>query len=323
MDNGLNQLEISSLLKAAHLTGQTTASPDRSVEPWKFERSGQLGAEQASIIKGVHEAMAKGLSQSVSAYLRVGFETALGTVEPATFRDFVEHIAPGTYLLSLQFHGAAAVVQIDKTLVFPLIDVLLGGTGQEQPLEREVTEIEAHILEGVGKIICHEIAMAWGLDSSDCDPAGAIGISQLRSLLHANDTVAAAQFESKMGEAVGHVAVAVPMSTFSTLLRKAANESSQVKAPKASASRHTLGDKLMECTFPATLGIAVIHLPIDRILELALDKVCDLGIPVGQPASLMIAGRDSFQAVPVRQGKKRAAQIGQPKIDSEQKRTGR
>jgi flagellar motor switch protein FliM len=69
--------------------------------------------------------------------------------------------------------------------------------------------------------------------------------------------------------------------------------------------------KMLECSFPIELGVTAIKLPINTLAGLAPGQVCDLGIPVLKTASLIIAGRELFTANPVRQGRLRAAQIGQ------------
>lgn len=320
MDGKLNLQEIEALLKLANAASDASTGHNRSVEPCRFERSGQFGAEQADVVNSVQEAFAKGLTQSLGAYLRVSFETALVSVEQMTFREAVEHVAPGSHLFLLQFHGTAAAIQIDQCLVFPLIDILLGGTGQGPTVKRDVTEIEDHVMEGVGKVICHEIAAAWGMDINDCDLIGAQGLAQIQRLLPANDRVVVSKFASKMADATGDLRVLVPAITFNALLRKLSNDTGHGRPLKPSPSGCKLGEKMLECLFPVSLGMSAIRLPIDKVLELGPDQICDLGIPLSQSASLIIAGREIFDAIPVRQGRKRAAQVGQPRIYTEQER---
>jgi len=321
MNRELSQQEIDTLVTAANRS-EPAGKEHNSVEPWRIEKSGQVAAEQTSVVNGVHEALAKGIGQSLGVYLRIGFETAFVSIEQVTFRECLERIAPGTYLMSLQFHGAPAAIEIDQPLVFPLIDVLLGGTGQGPEVTRDVTEIEEHIMEGVGKIICHEIATAWGVDTGECDLIAALNLVQAQSLMSVNDRVAIAEFDSKMGEAAGKVRIVIPATTLNTLLRKLSSQSAQARPLKALPSQSQVREKLMECTYPVTLGLTAIHVPLDRILELCPDQVCNLGIPIDKPASLIIAGKNAFEAIPVRQGRKRAAQVGQERLHSEQKRTG-
>jgi flagellar motor switch protein FliM len=322
MDNPLNQYEIEALLRLAHAGEAAAPEKQRTVEPYRFERSGQFGAEQAGVVSGVQEALAKGITQSLGAYLRTSFETTLASVEQMTFREAVEHVPPETYLLSLQFQSGAGIIQIDQSLVFPLIDILLGGTGQGPMVNREVTEIEDHVMEGVGKIVCHEIAAAWGVDAGNCDLVGAQRLPQIQRLLPANDRVVVSKFESKMGETSGQLQVLIPAITFNALLRKLSSDVGGGNAAAPSPSGAKLAQKMMDCLFPVSLALSAIQLPVEKVLELRPEQVCDLGVPLNRSASFIVAGRETFDGIPVRQGQKRAAQIGQQKKQSAQEKRG-
>ncbi|HTR27083.1 MAG TPA: hypothetical protein VMI10_24135 [Terriglobales bacterium] len=319
MQPELNYESIVALLKAAKQAANPEAESAKSVKPWRAETAGQFRADQSSVVTDVQDNLAKALTQSLGAYLRASFETTSVSVTQITFREAVGHTSEGTYILALKFQGTQAVIQIEQTLVFPLIDILLGGTGQGQTATRDVTEIEDHVMEGIGRIICHEIATAWGLDNSDCELIGPQGLAQMQRLLSANDRVVVSQFESKMAEASGFLRLLVPGTAFNALLRKLSSDG-QTKNTRTSASGAKLGEKMLECSFRASLGVVAIKLPVDRVLKLAPGQVCDLGVPVNQPAALIIAGRDTFDASPVRQGRKRAAHLGQPRLQPAQER---
>jgi flagellar motor switch protein FliM len=321
MDTKANPQEITALIEAARNGADATGKQTRSFEPCRFERSGRFSTEQKDIANSVQEAFAKGITQSLAAYLRVSFEVVLAPPEQMTFRESLESSTHGMYLMLVQFCGAAAVIRIDQSIVFPLIDILLGGTGQAEIVAREATEIEDHVMEGVGKIICHEIAMAWGVPAGDCNLLGAQGLGQMQRLLPANDRVVVSQFKIKMAEVGGQMQVLIPEMSFNSLVRKLSNNSAQGKIAKPAPSDGKLSEKLLECSFSAALAITAIQLPVDRLLQLGPSQVCDLGIPVSRPAALVIAGREVFEATPVRQGRKRAAQIGQQKTFSTTKRT--
>ncbi|MGA8299354.1 MAG: hypothetical protein WB817_07705 [Terriglobales bacterium] len=314
MQNEPHHNDILALLKAAHQAAKKTVDGEGVVTPWQAERSGQFRSDQASVVTDVQDSLAKALTQSLGAYLRAGFETTSVSVTQMTFREAIEHAGEGAYFLSLRFQDVPAIIQIEQTLVFPLIDLLLGGTGQGQAENREVTEIEDHVMEGVGRIICHEITAAWRTAAGDCDLIGAQKLAQLQRLLSANDRVVVSLFESKMADATGHLAILVPGTTFNALLRKMAVDTGQAKSSKASSVSSKLGEKMLACSFPVSLGVTAIKLPVDKIMTLAPGQVCDLGVPVSQSASLIIAGRDAFDASPVRQGRKRAAHLGQQRI---------
>jgi flagellar motor switch protein FliM len=321
MDSKPNPQEITALIEAARNGAETARKQARSFEPCRFERSGRFSSEQTDVANSVQEAFAKGITQSIGAYLRVSFEAVVAPPEQMTFRESLENSAHGKYLMLLQFCGSAAVIRVDQSIVFPMIDILLGGTGQPETVAREATEIEDHVMEGVGKIICHEIATAWGVKAADCNLLGAQGLVQMQRLLPANDRVVVSQFKIKMADVSGQMQILIPEMSFNSLVRKLSNDAGQGKAAKSAPSDRKLSEKLLECSFSASLAITAIQLPVDRLLQLGPGQVCDLGIPVSRPAALVIAGREVFEANPVRQGRKRAAQIGQQKTFSTTKRT--
>lgn len=320
MQKELSQQDILSLLKAANQAGAENSASNRAVAPWQAEKAGQFRADQGSIVSDIQDNLAKGLTQSLGAYLRVSFEATSVAVTQMTFREAVEHAA-GAYLLALKFQETPAVIEIEQTLVFPLIDILLGGNGQGTTATRDVTEIEDHVMEGIGKIICHEIVAAWGANPNECELIGAQHLTQAQRLLSANDRVVVLQFETKMAEAAGHLRLLVPGTTFNALLRKLSSDAGQGKSPKSRGLGSRLGEKMLECSFRVSLSVTAIKLPVDKIMGLVPGQICDLGIPVNQPAALIIAGRNTFDANPVRQGRKRAAQLGQQRLQSAQERT--
>jgi flagellar motor switch protein FliM len=202
-----------------------------------------------------------------------------------------------------------------------LIDVLLGGDGQNQEISRDLTEIEEHVIEGIGRVICQEIATAWGLQSSECVLVGARAMLQVQRVLSPNDKVVVSPFHGKMADTTGSVRLIIPEMTFNVLLRRLANDANQVKPPKSPSLGLKMAEKLLECTFPVSPCVTAIQLPVDQILGLAPGNVCDLGVPLNRPAAFIISGRETFDANPVRQGRKRGAQVGQSRMNSLQEKT--
>jgi len=116
-------------------------------------------------------------------------------------------------------------------------------------------------------------------------------------------------FEVKLAEARGALNLVFPLSISNTLLRKLSTDWSYGKNRATSRSSGQLADKMLDCSFPMTLGITSIKLPIKTLLELTPGTVCNLGVPVRLPASIILAGREAFEAEPVRHGRYRAAQV--------------
>jgi flagellar motor switch protein FliM len=308
------QREIDAMLAAASgRQGKSPTKETRAIKPCTFRQSGQLTGEQVAAVNGLHEGFARSLTQSLGAYLRVSFEVNLVSVEQLAYSQFLERIPEVTYMTCFRVEqmSTAAAIQIDHSLVFPLVDILLGGIGQCKVLTREVSEIEEQIMEGVARIICRELETAWAPLGAKLDLGERQSPAQMQRFLAPTEKTLCLTLEVKLAENNGMLNLIFPVSISNTLLRKLSADSSYGRSRPAERSSEQMTAKMLDCPFPIELGIPQIRLPINTLAGLAPQNVCNLGIPVRKRASLVIAGREAFEANPVRHGRLRAAQVGQ------------
>jgi len=313
MERVLTQDEIDAMVRAAVGRQDANKAETRSIKPCTFRQSGQLTGEQVAAVNGLHEAFARSLTQSLGAYLRVGFEVKLVSVEQLAYSEFLERIPEITYMVCFLVDQmrAEAAMQIDHSLVFPLVDILLGGTGACEILAREVSEIEEQIMEGVAKIVCRELETAWATLETQLSLSGRQSPAQMQTFLSPTEKTLCLSFEVKLVEATGTLNLIFPVSVSNTLLRKLSIDRSHGRARGNDHADGKLAAKMLDCRFAAQLGIPAIQLSIDTLVGLTPQGLYNLGIPVREPASLIIAGYEAFAASPVRQGRRRAAQLGQ------------
>jgi flagellar motor switch protein FliM len=310
MERVLSQDEIDAMIRVAQ--GQQTASPrneERSIKPCALRKSGQMGAEQVRAITELHETFTRNLAQSLGAILRVPFEMRLVSVEQLVYQEFLERTPQITYLASLNVSpmNASAVLQVDHSLVFPLIDLMLGGTGYCEAMTREVTEIEEQVMESVARLICKELAMVWGPLGVEVELAKREVCARMQRLLPVAEKTMCLNFEATVGETRGTLNLVCPVAVSNPLLRRIMSEGYAGRSDRRSGSR--LREKMLECTFPVKLRLTPIRRPIESLVSLSPGAVYDLGVPVAQVASLVIEGREICQAAPVRHGSRRAAQV--------------
>jgi flagellar motor switch protein FliM len=315
MERVLTQDEIDAMVRVASGRQDDGQGPEtRSIKPCTFRQSGQLTGEQVAAVNGLHEGFARSLTQSLGAYLRVSFEVTLVSIEQLAYSEFLERIPEITYMMCFRVEqmSAGAAMQIDHSLVFPLVDILLGGIGQCDVFTREVSEIEEQIMESVAKIICRELESAWTPMGTKLDLDGRQPPAQMQRFLAPTEKTLCLSFEVKLAETTGTLNLIFPVSISNTLLRKLSTNWSYGRSRPVARNSGQLAAKMLDCPFPVELGIPAIKLSINTLAGLLPQHVCNLGIPVLKPASLIIAGREAFAANPARQGRLRAAQIGQP-----------
>jgi len=323
MEKVLNQEEIDAMVRAARGTGGDNAKADqRSIKPCTFRQSGQLAGEQVRAISGLLETFARSLTQSLGAYLSVPFEVKLASVEQLAYGEFLERVPEVTYMVSFLVSpmNTAAAMQLDNTLVFPLIDILLGGTGQCQELTREVSEIEEQIMEDVAQIICRELAAVFEPLGTKLELKGREAPAQMQRFLAPTEKTLCVSFEIKLASSQGMLNLVFPIAVSNPLLRKLCSGSPASETRVTSRSVRRLKEKMMDCSFPAALDLTGIDLSIQDLLALAPGEVCSLRIPAKKPASFVIAGREVFEAAPVRHARQRAAQIAEPLVISDEEK---
>jgi flagellar motor switch protein FliM len=317
MKRVLTQEEIDAMVRAASGQQNDGQAPEtRSIKPCTFRHSGQLTGAQVAAVNGLHEGFARSLTQSLGAYLRVSFDVTLVSIEQLAYSEFLERIPEITYMMCFRVEqmSAGAAMQIDHSLVFPLVDILLGGIGQCDVFTREVSEIEDQIMEGVAKIICRELESAWTPLGTKLDLDGRQPPAQMQRFLAPTEKTLCLSFEVKLAETTGTLNLIFPVSISNTLLRKLSANSSYGRSRPVVRNGGQLAVKMLDCSFPVELGITAVKLSINTLAGLLPQQVCNLGIPVLKPASLIIAGREAFEANPARQGRLRAAQLGQPLV---------
>lgn len=290
-------------------------SGQRSITPCSFRQSGQLTGEQGRAMRALHETFARNLTDSLGASLRVQFEVQLAAIDQITYQEFLQRVPDITYMMSFQAPqmNASGAVQIENALVFPMVDILLGGSGKCESMTREVSEIEEQIMEAAARIICHELSLAWTPLGEGLELEGRQPTAQMQRFLDPLEKIVCLKFDVKLADAQGVLNLVLPITISNTLLRKLCLDSSASRT-RTSHADSRLVERMLECSFEIMLGMPAIELPIQALLGLEEGALCNLGVPLRNGSALLIGGREAFEATPVRHGRQRAAQVGEPVI---------
>lgn len=310
MEKVLNQEEIDAMVRAAR-GHAPESSVESKVQPWDFRKVGQIGREPLRSLTQLHESLARNLTHSLAAYLRVVFDANLVSVEQLGYAEFLSRVPELAYLATVQLEPMSAIagLQLDLSLAFPIIDLLLGGHGSTTEQLREITDIEEQILEGVVRMICREFESAW-------QPVGinvAFGQrqqpAQMQRLMPPNEKTLALSFEIRMSETRGMLNLVVPSSVANLLLRKLSHDWIYHRPRGLADCNQELLAKLLDCPFTFELVLPQQAVDARTIINLDPGSVLTLAHPVDDPASAEIAGHACFTCDVVRHGSRRAAHL--------------
>jgi flagellar motor switch protein FliM len=310
----LNQREIDAILgRAREETFDRGGLQRRAIEPCNFRNDVQMSDEYARCMSGLHEAFARTMSNSLGAYLRAHFEMVLASVELIPGRDFLGSFQETgfTSFLAVEPGTSAVVLQVDTALVVPIIDVLLGGTGQPTTMSRELTEIDREIMDGVAQMIGRQLETTWQSIGIKLKPDRQRQAAQIQSVYSATEKLTILSFEAKVNDTLGAITISFPATMAIAMLREI---SSGPGKKVRTEQRQSVGVRanVLSCRFETTVGLAGLRIPLRELMNLRPGCVLNLRLPVKSPAALLLGGREYFEAVPVRSGNQRAAQLVRP-----------
>jgi len=313
MEKLLDQEQINAMFRAQR--GQVCEQPlgkgpHSVITECDLRHPTHLTNEQVRSVTSLHEAVGRNLTHSMGAYLRVGFEAAVVSVEQLTYAEYLGRLPDVTYLCSLNVSplSATAILQVDLQLGFPIIDLLLGGTGGPVGDVREATEIEEELLAGIVKVIARELAVAWSTAGFDITfderqlPAAA------QRLMRPSEKTLVVSFELRIPQVRGMLNVAFPAVVANTLLRKMAREAGP-KAKAQAAPDAMMRALLLECEFPLRLEIGRTHVRLRNLIEMAPGSILTLDHAVRESVVLAANNVELFEARPVRTERHRGAQL--------------
>src|SRR5437773_3133223 len=153
----LSQDEVDKVFQ--NLKGQDE-DPAVKAAAYDFRRPDRIAKDQLRSIHLLHDNFARNLASSLSGYLRAYVIVNLVSVEQLSFAEFTQCLQSPTVLVSLgmkPFDGNA-VMELNPSLVFPLLAMLLGGNGKCSALSWETSQIEQSILDTLFRIILHDLS---------------------------------------------------------------------------------------------------------------------------------------------------------------------
>jgi flagellar motor switch protein FliM len=315
LDRVLTQEEIDSVFR--NLRDQTTEEDvSRKATPYDFRRPDRIAKDQLRAIHLLHESFARSLSSSLSAYLRNYALVNLVSVEQLSFMEFSQCLPVPTCLVSLAMRpfDGSAVLEINPTLVFPILEMLLGGNGKSalRP-DREVTEIEQSILENIFRIVLHDLRDAWStvtdinftIESFKTE-------SQLLQVLAPNEAVVAVSLEVRIGENSGMMNIGMP-SIIVKMLRQKFDQQWSMRKSESTVEEQL---RLLRLIRPANVQLdARLRGPtllVEDLMNLNEGDVLTFDYAVERHIDLLVNGRLKFRGTPAAIGRKKAFQIDAP-----------
>jgi flagellar motor switch protein FliM len=310
-DRVLTQEEIDGVFKKMRAGGPDAAS--QKVQLYDFRSPDRIAKDQLRAIQMLHENFARNLASSLSAYLRAYVAVNLVSVEQIPFMEFTQCLPSPTSMIVLgmkPFDGSA-VLEINPSLVFPILEMLLGGPGKMVRMTRKITEIEQSILEGLLRIFLQDLRTSWqvvtniefSIENNETEP-------QLLQILAPNEAVVAISIEIRIGEMAGMMNIGIP-SIIVKMLRQKFDQQWSVRKTLATGEEHL---RLLRLIRSAMLHLDARlqgpTLSVGTLLDLTEGDILAFDYPATRPVDVTVNGKLKYSGEVITSGRKRAFEVG-------------
>lgn len=300
----LSQDEIDALLGVVDdgegASESKEAAEEKQIMLYDFKRPNRVSKEQLRAIRGIHDKMARNLASEMSTTLRSIIEIQLQAVDQMTYGEFLMSLpSPTSFnVFSIRPLDGSAILEINPSIVFPMIDRLLGGKGESYDTERELSDIEVTLLDNVLKVVMSKLKESWGpivdmiplIESKESSP-------NVIQIVAQNEIVVMVVLEITIGETHGMINLAYPVIYLESILSRLASKDIMIGERNAKKSRGVELKELLkraDIVNEAILGNT--NLTIKKILELQKGDVIRLNTPESNEATITVDKKELFKA---------------------------
>jgi len=283
----------------------------RTIHSCNFRYAGRLSNENARALTALHEKFAISVTNSLELYLGTSLRLKLLSLEQMAILDYTSKIASNSYLLpcALNVMESNFLIEMDIALIFPIIDLLLGGAGTASEDARELTDIDEEIMQSVTALIIKEVERSWLTLNLSLTPGRCIKPAMIQQVFLANEKLVLLMFEMTLGGTTGPFNIVLPTSFVGFLLRHLKAAQSKKISSLRLLRNPSLRERILDCDFTVAADITQMRVVVKDLIDLKPGTILKMNAPVRTPGRLTVEDVEIFEALPVRNGARKAAQI--------------
>jgi flagellar motor switch protein FliM len=306
----LSQAEVESLLSAmdsreSDVIADAATSRIRhrdKISPYDFKRPERVGKEQMRSLQTMHEGFGRNFGAALSALLRTIVELKLTSVDQLTYSEFVFSLENPTCfnLINAAPLEGQLILDINLSLLFPIIDRLLGGGSDPgNVVRRPLTEIELRLVSRITDLFCAEMKHAWenvldlnlSIDRVESNP-------QLVQIVPPNEVVVLISFELSLGEARGMMNFCIPFNAIERIATRLSANSwvSYGKKMATPENIKRISGQLSDALVEVVVDLADTNISTSDLIGLRVGDIIATEKDVERPLVVSVEGRPKFHA---------------------------
>ena len=323
----LSQDEVDLLLNAVSdttapdLPRETAAESDMRLTAYDFRRPERVSKEQLKGLQSLFEAFAREVSILFPPYLRTVVRVDLTSIDQLTYDEFILSVARPTCLSVVDMSPleGTAVLEMSPSMVFPIVDRVLGGRGMTLSEPRELTEIENRIIGRITMMILDSLRRSWEqliefelqVIQQESDPL-------IVQIVAGSEMVVLVGYEVHIGDTVGTMNFCIPLLVLNPILDQISQQAHfarRMSSEMAAEARHAIHRRLMRALIPVEAVLGHADLTLGDLAKLRPGDIIQLDSSPYEDLSLTIGGIERFRAKPGKRREQSAVQLTRFSMD--------
>ncbi len=322
MADVLSQNEIDELLSAIS-TGVVNAEnikqeqKQKKIKLYDFKRPDKFSKDQIRTLYMLHENFARLLNTYLSAHLRTMVQVSVASVDQLTYEEFIRSMPNPSVISVFEMRPLSgnALMEINPSIVFSIIDRLFGGVGTPPAKPRELTDIEQSIVARLVNKALESLSEAWRqvvnieprLEIIESNP-------QFTQIVPPNDMVVIITLQTRIAQTEGFINLCIPYLVLEPIMPKLTTSfwvASSIARAGSKTNVTQMQKKLERTLVPLMVELGKINVTVGEMLDLTVGDVIRLDSKVNEELPIIIGQHQKFKCKPGSSNNRIAVQITQ------------
>lgn len=269
------------------------------VRIYDFRRPNKFSKDQTRTLQMIHENFSRLITSYLSANLRNVVQVSVASVDQTTYEEFIRSVPNPTVINLFSVNGGEgqALLEINPSISFTIVDRLLGGPGAGVNENRPLSEIEQRVIRLVTDKVLQNLNDAW---SNVCSlKARTIKHEtnpQFLQIVSPNETVAVIVFKIILGDTEGFMNLCIPYISIEALVEKLSAHFwfSQQAVNKTNEGQVSLEKGLKKTHLTLCVELGKTNITVGELLDLQEGDVLALDESTAEPVAVKVHDKIKF-----------------------------
>lgn len=290
----LSQSQIDELLNSFSAEGtkafdKIDGESDKKIKSYDFRIPKKFTKEKLKTINAIYEIYSRLLSSYLTGLMRQYCKISVLSIEEQRYYEYSnalpEYVMMGTVNFGVEderISDMSMIFQLSNPISYTIMDRLMGGNGVTAERDRDFTEIEVGLMEG---IITKMVALqgeAWnGYSTITADMTGIETNSRMMQMIGPDEVIVLIVLEIQFKEVKNTISICIPALNLEQIMKKLQEKYSQKNIRKFDNTleeqrRQSIIEKIKDSKLEVTAVLAQTEIDMYDLLTLQVNDVIPL-----------------------------------------------